>query len=39
MYDNESSACDMPISYSAVDINKAQDPQWIVFPWEAWWQQ
>ena len=39
MYDNESSACDMPISYSAVDINKAQDPQWIVFPWEARWQQ
>ena len=39
MYDNESSASDMPISYSAVSINKAAYPQWIVFPWEAWWQQ
>lgn len=35
--DNESSACELPISYSAMSINKLEDPQWIVFPWEEWW--
>jgi len=38
LYDNESSeSCHSP-DYSAVDINKASDPCWIVFPWEQWWQ-
>lgn len=23
--------------YSAKEINKEQDPSWIVFPWEEWW--
>ena len=23
--------------YSAREINKEQDPSWIVFPWEEWW--
>lgn len=35
--DNESSDCEIPISYSAVSVNKMEDPQWIVFPWEDWW--
>ena len=35
LYDNESSANRMTINYSAVDINKAEDDSWIVFPWEA----
>lgn len=35
--DNESSGCELPISYSAVSVNKLEDPQWIVFPWEDWW--
>jgi xanthine phosphoribosyltransferase len=25
------------IDYSAVEINKAEEDSWIVFPWEAWW--
>lgn len=25
------------IDYSALDINKLDNPQWIVFPWEEWW--
>lgn len=26
------------IDYSAVDINKAEEDSWIVFPWENWWK-
>jgi hypothetical protein len=26
------------IDYSCVDINKAEEPSWIVFPWEDWWK-
>lgn len=37
--DNLSSECELPISYSARDVNKLEDPQWIVFPWEDWWQR
>jgi hypoxanthine phosphoribosyltransferase len=38
LYDNEASNSKMPISYSAVDINKTNDPCWVVFPWEEWWK-
>ena len=38
LYDNEASECVVPISYSAVDINKAVEDQWIIFPWEEWWR-
>lgn len=38
LVDNESSKCHMPISYNAVDINKANEDCWIVFPWEDWWR-
>jgi hypoxanthine phosphoribosyltransferase len=38
LYDNEASESAMPISYSAVDINKTNDPCWVVFPWEDWWK-
>lgn len=38
LYDNESSLSELPISYSAIDVNKASDPCWIVFPWEEWWK-
>lgn len=38
LVDNESSNSQMPISYSGVDINKAEDNCWIVFPWETWWK-
>lgn len=26
------------IDYAAKEINKLEDPQWIVFPWEEWWR-
>ena len=39
LVDNESSESELPISYSAVEVNKLEDPQWIVFPWEDWWMK
>ena len=39
LYDNESSDSTMPINYCAETINKFNDPQWIVFPWEEWWRR
>jgi hypoxanthine phosphoribosyltransferase len=39
LYDNESSKSKLDVNYSAVTINKSDDPVWIVFPWEAWWQK
>ena len=39
LYDNESSESKITPDYSAEDINKAADPQWIVFPWEEWWRR
>jgi hypoxanthine phosphoribosyltransferase len=39
LYDNESSESLHTPDYSAEDINKAADPQWIVFPWESWWRR
>ena len=38
LVDNESSASKLKISYSAVDLNKAEEDSWIVFPWEDWWK-
>jgi hypothetical protein len=26
------------VSYSSVDLNKAEEDWWIVFPWEDWWK-
>ena len=39
LVDNESSKSEIPVSYSAVDLNKAEEDCWIVFPWEEWWQR
>ena len=39
LYDNESSECVTDVDYSAEVINKFNDPQWIVFPWEEWWRR
>jgi len=39
LVDNESSKNEIPISYSAVGLNKAEEDCWIVFPWESWWQR
>ena len=38
LVDNEASASELKISYSAVDLNKAEEDSWIVFPWEDWWK-
>jgi hypoxanthine phosphoribosyltransferase len=38
LVDNESSKNEIPVSYSAVDLNKAEEDCWIVFPWEDWWK-
>jgi hypoxanthine phosphoribosyltransferase len=38
LVDNESSKSEIPVSYSAVDLNKAEQDSWIVFPWEDWWK-
>jgi uncharacterized protein len=35
LVDNEASSFE--VDYSAVSINKAEDPQWVTFPWENWW--
>lgn len=39
LVDNESSACEIPVTYSAIDLNKAKDDVWICFPWETWWHK
>ena len=38
LVDNESSKSKLNVSYSAVDLNKAEEDCWIVFPWEDWWK-
>jgi uncharacterized protein len=38
LYDNETSESELDVNYSAVNINKANEDVWIVFPWESWWQ-
>jgi hypoxanthine phosphoribosyltransferase len=39
LVDNESSSSKLNVSYSAVDLNKAEQDVWIVFPWESWWNK
>jgi uncharacterized protein len=39
LYDNESSDSIHTPDYAAENINKATNPQWIVFPWEEWWRR
>jgi len=36
--DNLSSRCRVPINYSAVEVNKAEDNVWVDFPYEKWWK-
>ena len=35
---NNSASQYQQVDYTAVEINKNDDPQWIVFPWEEWWR-
>lgn len=39
LYDNESSQAELIVNYSAEKVNKFEEPQWIVFPWEEWWRR
>jgi hypoxanthine phosphoribosyltransferase len=39
LYDNEASKSTLDVDYSAENINKIDDPCWIVFPWEEWWRR
>lgn len=36
LVDNDASPVE--VNYIGTSINKAEDPQWIVFPWEEWWK-
>jgi hypoxanthine phosphoribosyltransferase len=38
LVNNDASTTTMPVNYSAMDINKAEENSWIVFPWEDWWK-
>jgi hypoxanthine phosphoribosyltransferase len=38
LVDNEASASKLNINYNAIDLNKAEEDVWIVFPWEDWWK-
>jgi len=37
--DNLASDCGTKMDYSSLEINKAQDPSWVDFPWETWWRR
>lgn len=37
--DNLSSGFTKKINYSGVEINKAEKDEWIVFPYDQWWEQ
>jgi len=37
LIDNVVSECKVEMSYTGTEINKAEDPNWIVFPFEEWW--
>ena len=36
LVDNDASPFE--VNYIGTSINKEEDPQWIVFPWEEWWK-
>ena len=39
LFDNIASENAINVNYSAEEINKVDDPSWIVFPWEEWWSR
>ena len=39
LYNNIASESNLDPDYSAEEINKIEDPSWIVFPWEEWWSR
>lgn len=36
--DNLASKCDVKMDFIGMEINKHENPEWIVFPWENWWE-
>jgi uncharacterized protein len=36
LVDNDASPIE--VNYVGESINKAEDPQWCIFPWECWWE-
>jgi len=36
--DNLSSNFEGKVDYYADEVNKAEDPVWLVYPWEEWWK-
>jgi len=38
LIDNLASKCNVKMDYVGEEINKHDDPSWIVFPWENWWE-
>lgn len=39
LYENQGSGSGLDVDYCAETINKVDDPQWVVFPWEEWWRR
>jgi len=39
LYDNLASDAKLSPTYTSEEINKAEDPSWVVFPWEEWWRR
>lgn len=39
IYNNEASGSAIEPSYVGTTINKLEDPIWVDFPWESWWQR
>lgn len=39
LYQNDASESKLEPTYAAEVINKLENPQWIVFPWEEWWRR
>jgi hypoxanthine phosphoribosyltransferase len=37
LIENISAESGVGVDYAATEINKAEDPAWICFPWETWW--
>ncbi len=39
LFNNTASEANIDVNYAAEEINKIDDPSWIVFPWEEWWSR
>jgi hypoxanthine phosphoribosyltransferase len=38
LVDNLSSKCKLPMNFTGLEINKAEDDVWVEFPYERWWK-